>query len=92
MRPSLPRDNGGTSSPALYSSMVNRPLGTVVSVLYSGTEIASVSVNASGQYSNLQVPADGIFVTFTVDALPAAETATTQAGGFTTLDLNTTRH
>ena len=65
---------------------------TVVSVLDSGKEIASVSVNASGQYSNLQVPADGIFVTFTVDGLPAAETATTQAGGSTTLDLNTTRH
>ena len=91
MRPSLPRDNRCTSSQALYSSMVNRPPGTVVSVLDSGTEIASVSVNASGQYSNLQVPTGGIFVTFTVDGIPAAETATTQAGGSTTLDLNATR-
>ncbi len=67
------------------------PQGTVVAVLDSGTQIASVSVDASGQYSNLQVPTAGIFVTFTVDGLAAAETATTQAGGSTTLDLNATR-
>ena len=60
-------------------------------MLDSGTQIASVSVDASGQYANLQVPIGGIFVTFTVDGLPAAETATTQAGGSTTLDLNATR-
>lgn len=67
------------------------PQGAVVAVLDSGTQIASVSVDASGQYSNLQVPAAGIFVTFTVDGLAAAETATTQAGGSTTLNLNATR-
>ena len=67
------------------------PQGTVVAVFDSGTQIASVSVNASGQYSNLQVPTAGLFVTFTVDRLAAAETATTQASGSTTLDLNATR-
>ena len=45
------------------------PQGTVVAVLDSGTQIASVSVDASGRYSNLQVPTAGIFVTFTVDGL-----------------------
>ena len=67
------------------------PQGTVVAVLDSGTQIASVSVDSTGQYSNLVVPAAGIFVTFTVDGLAAAETATTQAGASTTLDLNATR-
>ena len=63
----------------------------MVAVLDSGTQIASVSVDASGQYSNLQVPTAGIFVTFTVDGLATAETATTQADGSTTLDLNANR-
>ncbi len=66
------------------------PQGTVVSVLSDGTEIASVSTSVSGQYYNLQVPNSGVFVTFTVDGLPAAETATTQSGGTTNLDLNVT--
>lgn len=68
------------------------PQGTVVAVLdTSGTQIASVSVDASGQYSNLQVPTAGISVNFTVDGLSAAETADTKAGGSTTLNLNVTR-
>ena len=67
------------------------PQGTVVTVYSGGTEIASVSVDASGRYDNLQVPTAGIFVTFTVDGLPAAETATTQSGGATILDLNANR-
>ena len=66
------------------------PQGTVVSVYSGGTEIASVSTDASGRYDNLQVPTSGIFVTFTVDGLPAAETATTQSGGTTNLNLNAT--
>ena len=48
-------------------------------------------VDASSQYYNLQVPTPGVFVTFAVDGLPAAETATTQSGGSTTLDLNAVR-
>ena len=67
------------------------PQGTVVAALDSGTQIASVSVDASGKYSNLQIPTAGIFVTFTLDGLAAAETATTQAGGATILDLNANR-
>ncbi len=67
------------------------PQGTVVSVYSGGTEIASVSVDASGRYDNLQVPTSGILVTFTVDGLPASETATTQAASLTNLDLNATR-
>ena len=66
------------------------PQGTVVTVYSGGTEIASVSTDASGRYDNLQVPTSGIFVTFTVDGLEAAETATTQSGGATNLNLNAT--
>lgn len=67
------------------------PEGTIVAAHDSATQIASVAVDASGQYSNLLVPTAGIFVTFTVDDLPAAETATTQAGGSSTVNLNVTR-
>ena len=67
------------------------PQGTVIAVLTNGTPIASVSVDSSGQYNNLRVPTAGTFVTFTVDGLTAGETATTEAGGSTPLDLNATR-
>ena len=82
---------GHEFSGAAFIDAQPAPQGTVVAVLDSGTQIASVSVDASGQYSNLQVPTGGIFVTFTVDGLAAAETATTQDGGSTTLDLNANR-
>ena len=82
---------GHEFSGAAFIDSQPAPQGTVVAVLDSGTQIASVSVDASGQYSNLQVPTAGTFVTFTVDGLAAAETATTQAGGSTILNLNATR-
>ncbi len=63
----------------------------MIAVLTNGTPIASVSVDSSGQYNNLRVPTAGTFVTFTVDGLTAGETATTEAGGSTPLDLNATR-
>ena len=67
------------------------PQGTIVAILSNGSTIASTSADASGQFYNLTVPTAGIFVTFMVDGLAAAETATTQAGGDTVLDLNATR-
>ena len=67
------------------------PAGTVVAALVGGSEVASVIVDATGTYRNLQIPTAGVLVTFTIDGFPAAETATTQTGGATVLDLTATR-
>lgn len=67
------------------------PAGTVVAALVGGSEVASVIVDATGTYRNLQIPTAGVLVTFTIDGFPAAETATTQTGGATVLNLTAIR-
>ena len=80
------------ASPHVFFGMVTvddqpAPQGTVIAAIVDGATVASVTVDAFGRYDGLSVaPADKT-VTFTVDGLPANETATTQAGGATTLDL-----
>lgn len=63
------------------------PQGTVVTVLEESVVIASVTVDASGTYAGLQVPTPGVTVTFTVAGLLAAETAITEIGGSSILNL-----
>ena len=63
------------------------PEGTEVAALINGVAVSTVEVNASGRYGNLQVPTAGAAVTFTIGGLPAAETATSEAGGLGILNL-----
>ena len=63
------------------------PEGTVVTALINGVTVASVNVNASGEYANIQVSPAGANVTFTVGGLPAAETVISEVGGASRLNL-----
>ena len=63
------------------------PQGAVVAAVWQGVNMGMALVDATGKYSGLRVPTAGITVAFTVNGLPAAETATTEAGGATILNL-----
>jgi outer membrane biosynthesis protein TonB len=62
------------------------PDGTVVTALVNGAEVGSAVVT-DGKFTNLQVGAAGQTVTFRVGEVTANETATTEVGGATVVDL-----
>ena len=63
------------------------PEGTVVSALVNGATVGSVQVDAMGTYPALIVPTPGVTVTFEVGGFPAAESAITEVGGASILNL-----
>jgi hypothetical protein len=62
------------------------PDGTVVTALVHGTEVGS-AVITNGEFTNLRVGMPGETVTFRIGDLEANETATTEVGGATIVDL-----
>ncbi len=77
----------------LGSAIINgdpAPKGTVVAALIDGVTVSTMEVDASGRYGNLQVPTAGAAVTFTIGGLPAAETATSEIGELSILNLTAT--
>ena len=76
-------NQGGPPHVFLGSAIINgdpAPEGTVVAALINGVAVSTVEVNASGRYGNILVSTAGAAVTFTIGGLPAAETATSEAG------------
>jgi hypothetical protein len=62
------------------------PDGTVVTALVNSAEVGSAVVT-NGEFTNLQVGVPGETVTFRVGDLTTNETATTEVGGATVVDL-----